>query len=261
MLLTVDMGNTTITLGAFREDELVFTARLSTIRGKTADQYAIEFSQIFTLNEVAKSDFHASIMSSVVPELTDVLSHTVTKVTGSEPIIVGPGIKTGINILIDNPAQLGADLLIGAVAAADKYPLPCLIVDVGTASKISVVTKDRGFKGVAIAPGVRVSLNALSSSASQLPNIPLSAPKKAIGTNTVESMQSGIVFGTAAMIDGMIERFREELGEAASVVATGGYSSRIVPHCREKIIHDEFLLLYGLKSVYNRNRRIAKGDA
>lgn len=253
MLLTVDMGNTNITLGAFREDELFFTARLSTIRGKTDDQYAIELSQIFTLNKVEMKDFHGCIMSSVVPELTETIRRTLTQVTGCEPIIVGPGIKTGMNIRIDNPAQLGSDLLVGAVAAAEKFPLPCLVVDLGTASKISVVGRDKSFRGVMIAPGVQLSLNALSTSASQLPHIPLTAPKKAIGTNTIDSMQSGIIFGTASMVDGMISRIREELGEDASVVATGGFSSRIVPHCREKIVYDEFLLLEGLRIIYNRN--------
>lgn len=253
MLLTVDMGNTNITLGAFSGDELFFTARLLTIRGKTADQYAIEFSQIFALNNVEKTTFHACILSSVVPELTETLRQTLTQVTGCEPMTVGPGIKTGINILIDNPTQLGSDLLVGAVAAAGKYPLPCLVVDLGTASKISVVGKDKSFRGVMIAPGVQLSLNALSASASQLPHIPLNAPKKAIGTNTVESMQSGIIFGTAAMVDGMIKRIREELGENATVVATGGFSSRIVPYCKEKTIYDEFLLLEGLKLIYNKN--------
>ncbi len=259
MLLTVDMGNTTITLGAFRDDELVFTARLSTIRGKTADQYAIELCQIFALNEVGKSDFHAGIMSSVVPELTDTLKRTLTMVTGSEPVIVCPGIKTGINVLIDNPAQLGADLLVGAVAAAEKYPLPCLIVDLGTASKISVVGKDKSFRGVAIAPGVRVSLNALSSSTSQLPNIPLTAPGKIIGTNTVESMQSGIIFGTAAMVDGMIRRMKDELKADTTVIVTGGYSARIAPYCREKVVHDEFLIMEGLRIIYEKNSQRTEG--
>lgn len=254
MLLTVDMGNTNITMGAFENDELKFTARLSTIRGKTVDQYALEFNQVFKLNKVKASDFSGSILSSVVPELTDVISQTMQNLIGTPAMIVGPGIKTGVNILIDNPAQLGADLLVGAVAAIEKYPLPCLVVDLGTASKISVIGKDNSYQGGMIAPGVGVSLGALSSSASQLPVVSLCAPKKAVGKNTIDCMQSGIVFGNAAMVDGMVQRFKEELGEVASVVATGGYSNSIIRHCKEDIIHDDALLLYGLKAIYNKNK-------
>lgn len=255
LLLTVDMGNTNITIGAFDNDELRFVSRLSTIRGKTADQYAIELKQIFKLNNASADSFSGSIISSVVPELTETVSQTVGLVTGTKPMVVGPGIKTGINILIDNPAQLGADLLVGAVAAVDKYPLPCFIVDLGTASKISVVGKDASYRGGMIAPGVEVSLNALSSNASQLPYISLTAPKKAVGTNTVDCMQSGIIFGSAAMVDGMIQRFRDEVPDVASVIATGGFSNCIVKHCRENIIHDDTLLLHGLKVIYEKNRK------
>ncbi len=255
MLLTVDMGNTNITIGAYEGDELRFVSRLSTIRGKTADQYAIEFNQIFRLNNASANSFSGSIISSVVPELTATVSQTVGLVTGTAPIVVGPGIKTGVNILIDNPAQLGSDLLVGAVAAIDKYPLPCFIVDLGTASKISVVGKDGSYRGGMIAPGVAVSLNALSSNASQLPYISLTAPKKAIGTNTVDCMQSGIIFGSAAMVDGMIQRFRDEVPDVASVVATGGFSNCIIEHCRENIIHDDTLLLHGLKVIYEKNQK------
>ncbi|MDD6021988.1 MAG: type III pantothenate kinase [Acutalibacteraceae bacterium] len=255
MLLTVDMGNTNITIGAYENDSLRFVSRLSTIRGKTADQYAIEFNQIFRLHSASAESFSGSIISSVVPELTETVCDTIEKVTGTVPMIVGPGIKTGINILIDNPAQLGSDLLVGAVAAVDKYPLPCLIVDLGTASKISVVGKDASYRGGMIAPGVAVSLNALSSNASQLPRISLAAPKKAVGTNTVDCMQSGIIFGTAAMVDGMVQRFKEEIPGVASVVATGGFSNCIIEHCRENIIHDDTLLLHGLKVIYEKNRK------
>ncbi len=255
MLLTVDMGNTNIKIGAFDGDELKFASRLSTIREKTSDQYALEFNQILRHHGYSGEDFEAAIVSSVVPELNSTVSGAIQAVTGSLPMTVGPGIKTGVNILIDNPAQLGADLLIGAVAAIDRYELPCLVVDLGTASKISVIGKDCSYRGGMIAPGIKVSLNALSESASQLPSVSLAAPKKAIGTNTIDCMQSGIVFGSASMIDGMICRFREELGFVASVVATGGLSVPIIKHCREKIILDENLLLYGLKAIYNKNKQ------
>lgn len=254
MLLTVDMGNTNITIGAFENETLKFTARLSTIRGKTIDQYALEFNQVFRLNGISSKAFKAGILSSVVPELTDTILTTMSHIIGVPAMLVGPGIKTGVNILIDNPAQLGADLLVGAVAAIERYPLPCLVIDLGTASKISVIGKDGSYQGCMIAPGVGVSLNSLSNSASQLPVIPLSAPKKAVGKNTVESMQSGIIFGNASMIDGMVQRFKDELGEVASVVATGGFSNCIIKHCKEEIIHEDALLLYGLKAIYNKNK-------
>ena len=253
MLLTVDMGNTNITIGVYEEDTLRCVSRLSTIREKTDDQYALEFNQIFKLNGFSVSDFSGSIMSSVVPELTETIRSAIEKETDTAPIIIGPGIKTGINIRIDNPAQLGADLLVSAVAAADKYPLPCLVVDLGTASKISVIGSDGSYLGGMISPGVAISLKALTSNASQLPNVSLSAPPKTIGKNTVDCMQSGIVFGTAAMIDGMIIRFKEEMPDIKSVIATGGYSSRIIKYCREKIIFDDNLILYGLKVIYDKN--------
>ena len=252
MLLTVDMGNTNIKLGVFKGDDLISTGVTSTERGKTSELYAIEIKQILTHKGIDCAAFTGAIISSVVPEITQRIKSAVEDVTGVKPIVVGPGVKTGINIKIDDPRTLGSDLLVGALAASERYPSPCYVIDLGTATKISVVS-NKIYRGCTIAPGVRISLSALSGSASQLFSIPLEAPPRAIGTNTVDSMQSGVIFGAAAMLDGMIERFNEETGVDAFVVATGGNAGMIIPHCKKKITLDKNLILYGLKSIYDKN--------
>lgn len=170
-----------------------------------------------------------------------------------KPMVLQPGLKTGLNILIDNPAQLGADLAAGAVGASANYPLPAFVIDLGTATKIYAIDKNRGFRGCMIAPGIAISLKALTDTSSLLPTISLEPPKKACGTNSVESMQSGVILGTAAMIDGLLDRFTEELGEPQSILATGGLSSFIVPICRHKVQYDGNLILKGLKAIYKKN--------
>ena len=256
MLLTIDIGNTNITMGVYNKDELVFVSRLATDRSKTPDQYAVEFKQIFSLSEMPCNSFEGAAISSVVPELSGAMSSAVERVTGCKPMILGPGIKTGMNILIDNPAQLGADLLAGCVGAAALYPLPCLVIDLGTASKISVIDKNGAFCGCTIAPGIGISLDALSARTSQLPAISLKTPAKAIGKNTIDSMQSGTVFGYASMIDGMCEKLEEELGEkVASRVATGGLAKDLTKSCKQEIIFNRELILYGLKVLYEKNKK------
>ena len=254
MLLTVDMGNTNITLGVFCERELLFESRIATDHAKTADQYAVELQSVLRLNEVDLRDFDGAIISSVVPALDHSLSDAVKRVTGVTPLMVGPGIKTGINIRIDNPAQLGADLLTGAVAAVTKYGAPCIIWDLGTATTVSVVDASGAFRGGAIMPGVRTSYNSLSANASLLPRISLEAPSHVIGPNTVDCMRSGAVFGNAAMMDGMNQRIWEELGCDAPVIATGGLSREIVSQCRTPVTYDGTLLLEGLRLIYEKNR-------
>jgi type III pantothenate kinase len=256
MLLTLDLGNTNITLGVYDNEDLVFVSRLATNRNRTGDQYAVELLSIFALYGMSAKDIHGSILCSVVPELTGAMTAAVEAITKIRPKILGPGIKTGLNILTDNPAQVGADLVAGAVAAAAAYPLPCLVVDLGTATKISVIDADGSFCGCTIASGVAVSLDALAKSTSQLPNISLSAPAKVIGTNTIDSMQSGTVFGTAAMIDGLCERIENELGvAAATIVATGGLSQDIVKCCKKTIVYDGELILNGLRRIYLKNSK------
>ncbi len=255
MILTVDAGNTNITLGAYLGDDIVFVARLATDRARTDDQYAVELLNIFNLHNKTANEFSSAIISSVVPELTSVLAAAVEKATGNAPLIITPGIKTGINILTDNPAQVGSDLIAGAVAAVARYPLPCLIIDLGTATKISVINADGAFCGCTIAAGVGISLEALSARTSQLPNISFASPNHAVGTNTIDSMQSGTVYGAAAMLDGMCERINEELDTPVkTVVATGGLAKDIVKHCHRDVIYNGELLLEGLKIIYNKNQ-------
>lgn len=252
MLLTIDIGNTNINLGIFNGDELTMSARLATERQKTDDQFAIDFVNIFSVYGIKTTDIEGSVISSVVPEITVHIKNAVKSLTGKKVIVLSPGVKTGLNIMIDNPAQLGADLAAGAVGAAE-YPLPAFVVDLGTATKIFAVDENKGFRGCMIAPGVAISVKALTDTSSLLPAISLEPPKKACGTNTIESMQSGIVLGTAAMIDGLLDRFADELGEPKTIIATGGLSSFITPVCKREMIYDSDLILKGLKTIHEKN--------
>ena len=253
MVLTIDIGNSNIVLGVFDRRELLFTARISTDINKTADELAVMMNEIFTIRKLDSAAISGSIISSVVPALTGAMSTAAELITGRAPFLVAPGIKTGLNIRIDNPAQLGSDLLVDCVAAAAMYPKPVIVADMGTATTLSVVDEGNNMLGGAIMPGVRTALNALISKTAQLPQISIDSPKKAIGTNTNDSMRSGIVLGSAGMLDGMIERFEEELGREAFVVATGGLSGEICKHTRKKILHNPDLLLQGLYILYLRN--------
>lgn len=252
MLLTIDIGNTNINLGIFNGDELTMSARLATERQKTDDQFAVDFVNIFSVYGIKTADIEGTVISSVVPEITVHIKNAVKKLTGKRVIVLSPGVKTGLNIMIDNPAQLGADLAAGAVGATE-YPLPAFVVDLGTATKIFAVDENKGFRGCMIAPGVAISVKALTDTSSLLPAISLEPPKKACGTNTIESMQSGIVLGTAAMIDGLLDHFAEELGEPKTIIATGGLSSFISPVCKREMIYDSDLILKGLKAIYEKN--------
>ena len=253
MILTVDIGNTNITLGGFLNDKLSFVARLSTNSGKTADEYAIDLKDVLALNGF-KGKISGAVISSVVPIVEDKMNRAIIKLYGIKPIILGPGVKTGLNIKIDNPAQLGADLAAGAVGALEKYSLPAIIIDMGTATTLTVINKKGEFLGGAIAAGVGTTLEALTQKTTLLPSISVKAPKKSIGSNTVECMQSGLVYGTAAMIDGLIERFKAELNEDnVTIIATGGRAGEIIKYCKHGITVDENLLLDGLYNVYKRN--------
>ncbi len=256
MLLVIDIGNTNITLGVYNKNELVFVSRLATDKAKTPDQYAVDLKQIFALYETPLSSISGAAISSVVPELTGNVSEAIEKLTGCKAMVLGPGIKTGMNILIDNPAQLGADLLAGCVGAAALYPLPCLVIDLGTASKISVIDKNGAFCGCTISPGIGISLDALSARTSQLPSISLKTPARAIGKNTVDSMQSGTVFGYAAMLDGLCEKLEDELDDKVmTTVATGGLAKDLVKSCKREISYNGELILYGLKVLYEKNKK------
>jgi len=210
------------------------------------DEYAIDFRGVLEFHGYSPEMFDGAIISSVVPPLLPTLKKAISSLFNCRVLTVSPGTKTGLNIRIDNPGMLGADLVCGAVAAMGRYKMPCIIVDLGTATKFSVLDKDSYFLGVSILPGVNISLDALSKRTAQLPHIEFEDAHAVIGTNSIDSMRSGIVFGTASMIDGMIERLNEEIGEKATVVVTGGIASNIVSKCKSEIIVDENLLLYGL---------------
>lgn len=254
MLLTIDIGNTNITLGAYNSDVLQLTARIATDSRKTDDQYAIELKDILSLYGISCEEIEDCIISSVVPSVGSNISRAVSKLCQIVPLMLGPGIKTGLNIKIDNPAQLGADLVAGAVGAIDAYKMPCVVIDMGTASTISVLDKNGTFMGGVISAGVHLTLKALTENTALLSSIPIETPKSVIGTNTPECMQSGLVYGTAAMIDGILEHITAELGESPTVVATGGLSKEIITHCKTNIIYNETLLLEGLRVIYEKNR-------
>ncbi len=253
MVLTIDVGNTHTILGVFDNDKLVFTARISTDRHKTRDEYAVAISSVLSLSNVSCSDIEGAIISSVVPQVSGYLEGAVKMLYTCKVFLVGPGVKTGLNIKIDNPAQLGADLVCVSVAALKKYPLPSIVFDLGTATTISAINKNGEMIGGSILTGVNTALNALASGTAQLPQISLDGEVAAIGSNTVDCMRSGAVIGNASMIDGMILRYREILGENTTVIATGGLAKVITPHCREEIIIDETLLLDGLYTIYKKN--------
>lgn len=254
MLLAIDIGNTNVTLGAYDDTALAFTARLATDGRMTADQYAIEIKNVLSLHGLEYQNIEDCVIASVVPTVGNAISRAVSMLCDIVPLELGPGIKTGLNIKIDNPAQLGADLVAGAVGAISEYTLPCIVIDMGTATTISVINSKGQFLGGAIAAGVRLILKALSENTSQLPSINISAPNSVIGTNTVDCMRSGLVFGAAAMIDGLIEKMTLELDEIPTIVATGGLSKEIIAHCKSDIIYNENLLLDGLREIYERNK-------
>ena len=241
MILALDVGNTNIVIGYLEsETNIVFVERLSTNLSKTTLEYAIQIKNVLEMYHVSPDTMEGVIISSVVPPITNMICDAIRKVTGMEPLVVGPGIKNGLHLKMDNPAQVGSDLVVDAVAGIQDYPVPQVIIDMGTAT--------------IILPGINSSLDALVSHTSQLPKISLEAPKRLIGKNTIECMKSGIIHGNASCLDGMIDRIQEELGQPVTVIATGGLASVIVPHCRHKIIVDDALLLKGLLLIYRRNR-------
>ncbi len=254
MILVIDVGNSNTVIGCFYRETLRFTARISSEQTQTEDEYALKLQGLFTMHGIQPGEVEGSIIASVVPVITPVLKLAVERLTGQRVLTVGSGLKTGLNIRIDNPGQLGSDLVVDAVAACACYDRPILIFDMGTATTLSVVDSKGGYIGGMIIPGIRLAMDALSASTSQLPRVDLTPPERLIGTNTVECMQSGAVYGNAAMIDGIIDRMEEQLGTRATVVATGGMLGTVIPYCRHNIISDETLMLRGLKILYEKNR-------
>lgn len=254
MILAVDMGNTNIVIGCVDNERIYFEERLSTDKSKTVLEYVIGFKTVLEIYHINGTEIEGAIISSVVPPLTNVIKAAVEKIIGKTPLIVGPGIKTGLNLHMDNPKTVGSDLIVDAVAGIAEYGAPLIIIDMGTATTMSVVDKEKNYIGGAILPGLRLSMEALSSKASQLFNVSLDAPRQAIGKNTVDCMKSGIVLGNAACIDGMLDRMEEELGYSTTVIATGGLSHVVVPLCKHEILLDDNLLLKGLKIIYDKNQ-------
>lgn len=258
MILTIDVGNTNVVLGCVEDGVVVSRSRLATNTSDLPNDYAMKMRQSFAFDSIDYHEFEGAILSSVVPQVNRAIRSAVRKLTGLECIIVGAGIKTGVNVKIDDPGTLAGDLITGTVGALSMYKPPIIIVDMGTATTIVAVDKDGAYIGGAIVPGVNLSFEALSQGTSLLPNISIEVPRKCIATNTVDSMKSGAVFGTAAMIDGMIDRMEEELGQSATVVATGGLSGGIIPYCKHEIKHEPDLLLKGLAILYHKNAKPKK---
>ena len=254
MILAVDIGNTNIVMGGYDQGELVFSTRLATEKQLEADQYALQLEGILRLYRKSPADVEDAVVSSVVPPITDTLCRALNTLCGVSPLVLSQKLRTGVTVDIENPAELGDDLLAGAIATRAAWPLPAVVLDLGTATKLTAVDASGAVRGVSILPGVLLSLNALVSGASQLGGLALCPPAHAIGRNTVESMQSGIVLGTASMLDGMLDRFEAELGEIKTVLATGGIAGMIVPHCKRKVELAPNLLLDGLYHVWKLNR-------
>lgn len=254
MILAIDMGNTNIVIGGIDDEKTYFVERITTNHDKTDLEYAINIKNILEIYKIPISEIEGAIVSSVVPPLNSSILSAVKKICKKTPLLVGSGMKTGINIIMDNPKTVGSDLIVDAVAALKEYPVPIIIIDMGTATTMVVIDKAGSYIGGVILPGLKVSLDSLSGRTAQLPYISLSKPNKVIGTNTIDCMRSGIMYGNASMIDGMIDRMEEELGQAATIVATGGLSKSITPLCRHSIIYDDTLLLKGLLILYEKNK-------
>ena len=255
MILAIDVGNTNIVLGTIENGEIRTILRLHTNLQATSSEYAISLSQLLKFYEVDPKGFEGTILSSVVPPVTEALKGALRQLTGRDCMVVGPGMKTGINVRIDDPGSLAADLAVGTVAAVSAYGKPVIVLNLGTATTMLVVDEKGSFRGGAIMPGVRLGLRALSEGTSLLPEISVTPPKKVIATNTADAMRSGAVYATAGMLDGMIDRMEEEMGCPCRAVATGSLAEVILPCCRREILLDENLLMKGLWILYDRNRK------
>ncbi len=255
MLLAIDIGNTNLVIGCIENDRILFKARIATDRTRTSDQYGVEIKNMMEAYGVRISDIDDCIISSVVPPVFNSVKTGVIKVIGKQPMVVGPGLKTGLNIHVDVPSQVGSDRIVIAVAALAEYRAPLVLMDLGTATTIEVVEPENRYVGGIILPGVRVSLDALTSRAAQLPAISLDTPKSLIGKNTVDCIRSGMMYGTAAMIDGLLDRIEEELGHSSTIIATGGMAQFVIPLCNREIILEKDLLLKGLNIIYQKNKK------
>ncbi|MBQ9743878.1 MAG: type III pantothenate kinase [Clostridia bacterium] len=256
MILTVDIGNSAITIGGFVGDELRFSSRISTDRQKTADEYAISILNSLALYGIDKSSIKGAIVSSVVPPVNSAMREAIRLVFKVDALFVGPGVKSGISIQCDIPSSVGADLIAEAVAGSRIYGCPCLIIDIDTVTKFTFVDKKGAFVGASIMPGVLMGLNALAEGTAQLPKISLEAPGPVLGKNTADCMRSGAIYGNASMVDGMIDRVIEEQGLSPYICVTGEASTLVVPYCNHKMQLDEHLVLKGLNFIYRKNNPV-----
>lgn len=253
MILAIDMGNTNTVIGGIDEKKTYFIERVTTNQERTDTEYAVSLKNILEMHQIPVSAIEGAILSSVVPPLNSTILNAVEKITGIRPLLVGSGIKTGINILMDSPKNVGSDQIVDAVAASHEHPLPLVVIDMGTATTLCAVDKWGNYIGGVILPGLRVSLDSLSRKTAQLPYISLEVPDKIIGKNTIDCMRAGIIYGNVDMIDGILDRMEKELGQAPTVIATGGLARFIAPLCRHEIIYDDALLLKGLLILYRKN--------
>ncbi len=254
MVLAIDIGNTNIACGCFSGEEILLTERISTNANATPLEFAVSIKTILDLHGVSTTSIEGCIISSVVPSVNAAMQTAVEMVAHCSVLFVGPGVRTGLVIAIDNPAQLGSDRVCDAVAALSMYTPPLVIVDMGTATTLSVLDAAGRHIGGMIASGVGISLDALTMRTAQLPRIAMTPPPHAIGKNTVDCMRSGVLYGAAGQVDGLIDRIEEQLGCSPKVIATGGYAGVIVPYCRHTVVHEPQLLLRGLQIIYDKNR-------
>ena len=255
MLLTVDAGNTNISLAVYKNDDLLYSARIYTEQRKTSDQYAYDFKQILTEKYSDPADYRGAVISSVVPEITKKLEYAARFITGHDPVVLGVGVKTKLQINVANPAELGADLVAGAVGAKKIYPMPCLIWDLGTCTKISVLDEQGAYLGCTISPGVKMCIEALGSNTSQLNQIDIAEYAKSFGNTTPTSISAGVLVGTAVMLEGLTERIIADMGfQNASVVVTGGCASYVLPAVTRDVTFDPELVHRGLRAIFEYNR-------
>lgn len=253
MLFVIDIGNTNIVMGVYQGNNLKYYWRISTDTNKTSDELGILLSQLFEYKEVSFKNISAVVISSVVPTIMSAMETMCEEYIKVKPLIIGPGIKTGLVIKFDNPKEVGADRIVNAVAAIEKYGAPAIVVDFGTATTFDAISSEKAYVGGAITPGIGISMDALFSKAAKLPRVELQKPDSVIGKTTVKGMQAGIIYGYIGQVDGIVSRMKRELGGSAVAVATGGLAGFIAPYCDTINHNDPYLTLEGLKIIYKRN--------